>query len=500
VPDAILGYDGRQASVYSRGTASGAFMDILIISSNRNVFPMPVMPVGACMVAEACERAGHRVTLLDLLFEKDALAAIRSAILSARPDVVGISVRNIDNNDMRDTVFFLDGLQHLVNTVREQTAAPIVLGGAALSVMTEEILRFAGVSCGVLGDGEAVFPRLLERMASGDAFDDLPGIAVLDQRGFTAKPCAGGNSALDCSAPDYRRWLDVAAYCCQLATAPLQTKLGCTFQCVYCTYRKIEGNGHRFADPGSVAEAAARISASGLRDVEFVDSVFNVPREHAMAVCGALAAKRHRARLQSLELNPRAFDDEMVTAMEQAGFTGMGLTVESAADPVLAGLKKGFTSREVHHAAEVVKRHRIPCAWIFLLGGPGETAETVRETLRFAERNIRPQDVAFFNIGIRVYPGTELDAIARREGSLSLPATEMLRPVFYVSPGLDPSWVSAEVRRSMASHMNFISTDSIGLSFLPTVHRIAYRLGVRPPLWRYTRFIRRTLRLAGMDV
>jgi radical SAM superfamily enzyme YgiQ (UPF0313 family) len=186
--------------------------------------------------------------------------------------------------------------------------------------------------------------------------------------------------------------------------------------------------------------------------------------------------------------------------MERAGFSGMGLTVESASDRVLEGMRKGFTAREVHHAADVVRRRRLPCAWIFLLGGPGETRETVRETLRFAERSIRPRDVAFFNIGIRVYPGTEMEAIARRQGLLTLPPEGMLRPVFYSSPEVDAAWIVNEVRGSMSRHMNFINTDSIGLSLLPAIHRVGHRFGIRPPLWRYTRFIRRALRLAGMEV
>jgi radical SAM superfamily enzyme YgiQ (UPF0313 family) len=186
--------------------------------------------------------------------------------------------------------------------------------------------------------------------------------------------------------------------------------------------------------------------------------------------------------------------------MERAGFAGMGLTVESASDRVLAGLRKGFTTREVHHAADVVRRHDLPCAWIFLLGGPGETRETVRETLRFAESRTRPQDVVFFNIGIRIYPGTELESIARRQGILTAHSDQMLRPVFYVSPEVDAAWMMNEVRRSMSSHMNFINTDSIGLSILPRVHRVAHLLGVRPPLWKHTRFIRRSLRMMGMDV
>ncbi|MHB8843196.1 MAG: B12-binding domain-containing radical SAM protein [Nitrospirota bacterium] len=475
-------------------------MNILLISTNRNNLPMPVMPIGACMVAEACERAGHSVTLLDLMFGRDPLDEVQNAVRSLRPDVVGLSVRNIDNNDMRDTVFFLDDLLGIMNTVREHTDAPVILGGAALAVMPEAILRFSGASCAVLGDGESVFPALLERIASGASFAGMPGIAALDQAAFFSTACSGSNGTTDCGAPEYSRWLDRRAYRSQLATAPLQTKLGCAFQCVYCTYRKIEGNGHRLADPGSVAEAVTRLAASGHRDIELVDSVFNAPYDHARQVCEALAKVKHGARLQSLELNPRAFDDALVTSMEQAGFAGMGLTVESASDRVLEHLRKGFTSREVNHAAEVVRRHDLPCAWIFLLGGPGETEDTVRETLRFAETRVRPQDVVFFNIGVRIYPGTELESIARTQGVLSAPAAEMLRPVFYLSPEIDAEKTMHEVRRAMGRNMNFINTDSIGLSILPAVHRIGARLGVRPPLWRHTRFIRRALRFAGMDV
>jgi radical SAM superfamily enzyme YgiQ (UPF0313 family) len=253
-------------------------------------------------------------------------------------------------------------------------------------------------------------------------------------------------------------------------------------------------------DPGSVTDAVARLAATGLRDIEIVDSVFNAPLEHAMNVCEALARARHRAWLQCLELNPLFLDDPLLAEMERAGFVGMGITLESASDPVLRGLKKGFTAREVHHAAEAVRRHGIPCAWIFLLGGPGETEETVKETLRFAGNRIRPRDVAFFNTGIRIYPGTELESIARRQGVLSRAPGEMLSPVFYVSPEVDGPWMERELKKSMNRHMNFLDMDSLGMSFLPTIHRIGHRLGVRPPLWRFTRSIRRWLRMAGMDV
>ncbi len=473
-------------------------MNVLLFSINRSTVPMPVMPIGACMVAEAAEQAGHKVHLADLMFTKDPLSAIRSAVINRKPEVIGLSIRNIDNNDMRDATFFLRDLGHIVKTMRGLTRNPIVLGGAAFSVMPEEIMRLGDISCGVIGNGEAIFPHLLEQLSRNETIRDIPGVASIENGIFRTNPGPGSVFTEGRLAPNYEKWLNVRAYRSYMATAPIQTKTGCPFECVYCTYHKIEGNAYRFSDPGQVVDAVARLARSGLRDIEFVDSVFNEPYRHALEVCEALAGAGLHARLQSYDLNPRSFDDTLVTAMEQAGFVGMGISVESASDSVLDGLRKGFSSQEVHHAAEVVQRHHLPCTWIFMLGGPGETRETVKQTLRFAERSVRPQDIAVFNIGIRIYPGTELECIARDQGVLTVAAKDMLGPVFYVSPEVSSDWIIREAAKTMDNHLNFLDSGSLGLPLLPAIHRIGRCLGVRPPLWRHTRFIRSGLRLLGM--
>ncbi len=460
---------------------------------------MPVMPMGACRVAEAAERAGHRVTLLDLMFKKEPRRAVLTALLQCRPDVIGLSIRNIDNNDMRSPVFFLREVQQLVGAIRGATEATVVLGGSALAVMPEAVLTFVKADLAVVGDGEAVFPKLLERLQSGRSPSDVEGIVYRENGVLRKTPRSKADLSGECAPPDLCHWTAISAYRSHGATVPVQTKRGCPYQCIYCTYRTIEGNRYRLVRPDNVAETVARLAAHGSRDIEFVDSVFNAPYDHAMAVCDSLAGVRHGARLQSVDLNPVHFDDTLVSTMERAGFVGMGITVESASDLVLQGLRKGFTSREVHVAAEVVKRHHLPCAWIFLLGGPGETPETVRETLRFAERSIRKRDVAFFNVGIRIYPGTELESVARSQGVLTRPAGDMLTPVFYCSPEVDAGWMRNEIKRSRDAHVNFITSDSLNRSFLPAIHRAGTFLGLRSPLWRYTRLIRRGLKLVGLD-
>jgi radical SAM superfamily enzyme YgiQ (UPF0313 family) len=474
-------------------------MNILIISTNRHSLPVPVMPAGACIVAHAAEQAGHKTRVLDLMFQRDPVGAVSRAIDEAKPDVVGLSVRNIDNNDIRNPRFFIRDIVPLVDRIRGEKGAKIVLGGSAVSVMPEAILRHTGISCAVTGDGEIVFPELLRTLAAGESLKKVPGVAWIEDGVYGHSPSLAPTASNGCISPDFGKWIDTREYISRLSTVPVQTKLGCHFKCTYCTYRKIEGSRYRFFDQEAVIGAVTRHARAGLRDIEFVDNVFNSPYEHAASLCERLARSRHGARLQSLELNPLFVDDALISLMGQAGFRGIGITVESASDRVLEGLGKGYSAGSVRKAAEVIRRHKLPCLWIFMLGGPGETKETVTETLRFAERSIRRGDAAFFNMGIRIYPGTGLEAVARKEGVLSLSPGEMLAPVFYLSPEIDFAWMMRKIRESMAANLNFINSDAIGISYLPLIHRIAYKLGVRSPLWRFTRPIRRSLGLVGLD-
>ena len=474
-------------------------MNVLIISTNRNRLPMPVLPAGACIVAEAADRGGHRVSLLDLMFEREPLRSVEQAIEKTRPDVIGLSIRNIDNNDMKAPVFYADDLLPIVNTVRKKTQARLVLGGAAVSVMPEELMRFTGIFCAVTGDGENVFPELLERLSRGETITDQPGTSWIENGTVIHNPFLNNRQFCPSISPDFNRRLNMKKYLSHLSTVPVQTKLGCHFKCIYCTYRKIEGSTYRFFDQESVMESIRNLASSGLRDIEFTDNVFNYPKDHALGICERLARADMRLRLQSLELNPLFIDGALMNLMELAGFKGIGITVESASDYVLSKLRKGYTAADIHRASEVIRRHKIPCLWIFMVGGPGESHKTVKETLRFAEKCIRPSDTAFFNVGVRIYPGTELEGIAREEGLLSLSAQEMLPPVFYLSPELDSEWMTRKIRETMDSNMNFINSDSIGLSFLPAIHKFGYRFGLKTPLWRHTRFIRRGLRIMGVD-
>jgi radical SAM superfamily enzyme YgiQ (UPF0313 family) len=468
-------------------------MRVLLVSANRTQQPVPVFPFGACLVAQASQRAGHSVRFLDLMFQKDFARALTSELNQHPPDVVGLSVRNIDTNDVGNPLALADEAAEITRVIGRHSRAPVVLGGAALGVMPQQLLQRTGAAWAVASDGETVFPRLLDALSCGKDPAAIDG--VLCQR--TARDPQGPRTQhplTDCTVEDFSRWVDVPRYLSRMAAVPVQTKRGCPFECVYCTYNLAEGRNYRLHPPEEVVGAIRRLAAEGFGDIEFVDNVFNSPYEHALAICQALAAERLPVRLQTLELNPRFLTDELLSAMEDAGFVGIGVTVESASDPVLAAIRKGYGAADVQRAATIVARHNIPCIWIFMLGGPGETQATVRQTLEFAGSRLRPTDSAFFQIGVRIYPGTQIDRLARDEGVLKDPPDQMLSPVFYVSPQVPLDWLRAELAAAARDHLNFIAGDALGLPLLQAVLRLSYWLGVRPPLWRFTPSVRRVLK------
>ncbi len=471
-------------------------MEILIVAANRCRDPEPVMPLGACLVAEAARLAGHRVRLLDLMFASRPEAKLRNAVRRTRPDVVGLSLRNLDNADARDPRFYGAEARVLVEVAREAGAGEVVLGGSAVGIAPEALLRFTGARWAIVGPGEHAFPAFLAALQEGGDPARLPGVAECRHVHFSGlqppeTPPPG-------PASDLGHRISLGPYLRRLGVTPIQTKRGCPFACVYCTYPRLEGTAYRLRDPRAVAEELVDLKRRGIRHVEVVDSVFNAPAQHAHSVCEAVADQKATPALISHNLTPEGLDRHMVTALRAAGFCAIGVTAESAADPVLGGLGKGFGADDVWRAAEALRHGGIPVLWIFLLGGPGETLGTAKQTLRFAREALGPGDAAFFGVGVRVYPGTALEAIAAREGQIPSQSADLLHPVFYFSPSVERAALEALVRDAVNSDRRFLASGAPGWSLIPILRRAAGAVGAAPPLWRHGPRIRALLGLGGI--
>ena len=220
-------------------------MKVLVINSNNTLNPIPVMPAGACMVAESAERAGHNVRFLDLTFEKYPVDIVRREVARFSPEAIGISVRNIDNNQMPSPSSCYKNVKKITDTIRDISKATVILGGTALGIMPEAYLSLTGAECAVTGPGETVFPKILNCLDNGTPFEGLDGVVTL----ANIKQCNSSDSEVLPKTPDFRRWLDTSAYISRLASAPVQSKRGCPFECVYCSTACAKAASHCYATP-----------------------------------------------------------------------------------------------------------------------------------------------------------------------------------------------------------------------------------------------------------
>jgi len=417
-------------------------MRVILISANTERINTLPLPLGLACVAAACRKAGHEVILLNLMFEDDADTTIWNCLEGVRPDVIGISVRNIDDQNMASPRFLLPAVRDVVAACRRRSNAPIVLGGAGYSIFPESALRYLEADAGIRGEGEAVFPALLERLAGGGDGSGLPGVYL------PGRPPVGRLFVAtldDHPLPEPELWIPSTVGDRQF-WVPVQGKRGCPMGCSFCTTKLIEGRSIRRRSPEAVVTWMQAIASRGFRDFGFVDNTFNIPPAYAKAVCRAIADGGLDARLWCI-LYPKWVDGELVELMVRAGFREVSLGFESGSDSVLCGFHKRFRADEVRTIARMLREAGIARRGFLLLGGPEETVVTVEESLSFADS--LELDSLRITTGIRIYPETELALIAVRQGIIP-PQEDLLRPAFYVAPRLK-DWLPERVAAYQAS-------------------------------------------------
>lgn len=459
---------------------------VLLISANRERQPYPVVPNGLACVASALSAAGHDLRFLDLCFERDPVAAAARGAREHDPAIVGVSVRNIDNSDAIALRHYTPEAKAIFDAVREAVpSAKLIAGGAAFGVAPEALFQSFGVDYAVAGDGERASVALVDALARGEEVHALPGLVrLVDGRVHFTPP--GEDARLDdLPNPALHRWIDIKRYERHGATIPIQTKRGCVYKCVYCTYRNVEGWGYRTRDPEKVADEIEELHReAGVKCFDFVDSTFNSPPGHALEVCESIIHRKMRVHLDTTNFTPAAASDELLFAMRHAGFRTLGITAESASDPVLQKLEKGFTAAKAREVAERVEKFGIRALWIFLVGGPGETAQTLEETLRFAEWRLNRGDAVYLTVGLRIYPGTTLQRIAISEGVVSNEDT-LLDPAFYFSPGLSFDAAVTRIKSFSRNHPRFMFSADSRSPLLPWLTRAASVFRLPKPHWQY---------------
>ena len=422
-------------------------MRVLLISGNREDVDIRVPALGLACVASATEHAGHETRLLDLMVTKSPQTAVSEAIEEFRPEVIGLSVRNIDDQRMRNPRFLLDQAREAIAWCRQSSDAPIVLGGAGFSILPRPILQYLDVEMGIQGEGETIFPELLRFLKSGEPVCELPGVY---QRGKNAPVRRVFSKQLDLFPLPNPSLIAHSLTGAKDAPVPVQTRRGCPFSCSYCSTPTIEGQLVRWRSPELIVAWIARWVEEGFRNFYFVDNTFNLPPSYAAHLCEKIIATGLDISWRCI-LFPGGLDERLVQMLAEAGCKEASVGFESGEIRMLHRMNKQFSLDDVRRSCDLLRRHNIRRMGFLLLGGPGETQESVEESLAFAES--LKLDALKLSVGIRIYPHTDVARAAEQEGLISNEA-DLLTPKFYLAKDLE-NWLYEKVRTSIATHSNW---------------------------------------------
>ncbi len=438
-------------------------MKFFLLSANVTTSPYPIYPVGMGMIAAALTSNGHEVLQADFLFHDSSLELLGEEIRSYNPDFVGISVRNIDNVNFANSTYYIDNVKNIVSRVRQVSAAKVLLGGAGFSLLPELILKETAADYGFAGEGERLIVEFAENAARG-IYPENPLIG----------PAGSLEGAAIASALYDERLMKF--YLGSGSIASVQTKRGCSYKCVYCTYPLLEGRSLRCRDPREVVNDIIE-----LRDkfnagyIFFVDSVFNDDDGSYLEVVDEML-RRNVSVPWTAFIKPGGLSDEIVQKMKQSGFAAAEVGADAACDITLKAMGKSFSFQEVIDCNDLLVRNGIAVSHFFMFGGPGETMETVEEGIS----NILALEkcVSFIFMGIRVLPNTPLAKIAVSEKVISAD-DDLLHPTYYISPAVDKDWLQKRLTEAFADRRNCLfPPDSMDNSL-----QILHKLGYTGPMW-----------------
>ncbi len=433
---------------------------VFLISSNTTVDPYPVYPLGMAVVAGALSSAGHEIRQYDCLAAGDDSADLQEQLRAFAPELVSISLRNIDNVDSfsGEEGWYLQRVKQLVADIRGAVGAPIVVGGPALTIMPEAIAEFLQVDHAIIGEGERSLPELVRRLARGEA------MAQIIPRDL---PLTGDQF----SAPLYDQPL-VDFYLQQSGMVNLQTKRGCPYRCSYCSYPHLEGTQFRLRDPRLVVDELERLKQQhGASRVFFTDSVFNDPQGEYLQLVEEML--RRELNMQwSAFFRPQGFGREQLALMKRAGLYALELGTDAACDRTLAGICKKLSFADVFNVNQACLDEKLPAAHFIMFGGPDEDHATLAEGLDNIDQ--LGAAVVFAFSGIRIHPESPLHQRAIDDGLIAA-ETSLLKPVYYFSPLLDRQLMEQTIEARFRGRKNRIFPPSEGLKRMAVMKGFGYR-------------------------
>lgn len=335
-------------------------------------------------------RKDHDVDIFDCIKAQTTPTQFAKVVEVTQPDLVGVQCYTFDIAQVRRILKEVKGISREIVTV---------VGGAHMSSDSIGAMTDFGMNLdfGFGGECELSFPRFLNAFEAGrsSAYGDIPGLVWRNNERIITNPQvlvsdldALGLPALDLIRPDTYPESQHGAFYEQFPICPIITTRGCPYSCTFCSAPIISGKKLRHHSVAYVRDMILRLyHRFGIREIHIVDDNFTMDIDYAKSVMrmiidlnlGISLAMPNGIRMDWL-------DDELLELMRAAGVYVVSVAVESGNDRILKDMKKVMTVAKIRECVARIRRHGLDVAAFFILGFPGETKQTIKDTIRLSRQ------------------------------------------------------------------------------------------------------------------
>ena len=321
----------------------------------------------------------------------------------------------------------------------------IIVGGPHVTGSPQTAL-YDGISYGIVGEGEEALLELLDTLEAGRdpssvanlifrSGDDAiingarPFVKNLDELPFPAWDLMNLDDYVD---PAYFKGRHLAIF----------SGRGCPYDCTFCASRVTWQRKLRLRSVENVMQEIRHIvNVLGVRNLMFWDDTFAADKKRAIAICNSIIEEGLDISY-TVQIRADAFSDELIEALRDSGCAFAAIGVESGNERMLENIGKRETKEQFRNAVSAMKRARLPIIASYIIGLPGDTHETIKETMEFAME--LDADQSKFMI-LAPYPGTRVYDIAVEKGLVDPTSFEQMEDLnYYDSVAINLSEVSDE--------------------------------------------------------
>ena len=418
-------------------------MKVLLVNSPLGRSQPNIYPLGLAYLATSIK--SHELAGFDAALSATPFQDLSNMIDTFVPDVIGISLRNIDTLTSSNIYSYFSPFVQTVKHIKEHHPnVTVVVGGAGFSLFGQEIMeRVSEIDYGILLEGEKTFPELLNNLDEPQHIEGVyfrTGGKVIFKG--NPEPLEFGRIPI----PD-REIFDVSQYRHPFSVG-VQTKRGCVFECIYCTYPYLTGRNVRVRTAESVGEELENLNKNhNIREIFFADNVFNFPLEHAEGICKEII-KRELNLKWTAYFSEKFINREFVKLALEAGCEKFVFAPDGYNDVSLKKLGKGIRRKDLERTYDLMEELGAKFSCGFIWNQPNTKFEDLVDLISLVFRLVRMNNLEGLGFTtMRILPKTRLYGIALREGYLA-PENQLIEPIYFDPPPLNTiTWMVKLLRK-----------------------------------------------------